>query len=302
MNVRDLGAPAARIPTLAARTLLRATIERTGDEALGLHAAACIESNDFGMMGLAARNSPSLRHALECTARFIPLLDDDLEASLFEDHNRFVWQLRNLAPRPLSAVNDFQVASALMGIRRFAGASVTPLEVHVRHAAPTSVDAYKRMFDAPIRYNSRENALVFDRALLDRPVALANVALFPLFEEQASEELRHLPAFDATRDRLRLHLLRRLGDSDVDIVTIAKELNTSASTLRRRLAEQGTTFRDVLDEVRRDAALTRITDRRVDVGELAFSVGFSSPSAFARAFRRWTGTAPLAYREQRLAE
>ena len=300
MNVRDLGDPVARIPSLLVRTLVRATIERTGDQALGLRAGECIESNDFGMMGLAARNSPNLRWALLCVARFIPLLDDDLEATLLEGREHFVWQLRNLAPRPLPAVNDFQLASALVGIRAFAGKHVTPLEVHVRHAAPTTAEGYKRLFSVPVRFNARENALIFDRRLLESPIASANVAMFPVFEEQASEELKHLPALEATRERLRLLLRRRLGSGDVDIVSIARELQTSASTLRRRLAEQGTTYRAVLDQVRRDLALARIVDSRIDVGELAFGLGFSTPSGFARAFRRWTGVAPLAYREQRL--
>jgi AraC-like DNA-binding protein len=91
-------------------------------------------------------------------------------------------------------------------------------------------------------------------------------------------------------------LVRRLAEGDVGIVETARHLHMSAATLRRRLAEEGTTYRHLLEQSRCKLALELIEHRHVAIGEIAFLLGFSSQSAFGKAFRRWMGASPLEYR------
>jgi AraC-like DNA-binding protein len=301
-DIGKLGDPDGRIPTLLARKLLLATMERTGDPAIGIHAGERIESTDFGVMGLATRNSPDIRRALLCGARYLRLLDDNLEGILTEDGDRAMWQLRNLIPRPLPAVNDFQLTTAMISITHYLGHREPPIEVHVAHAEPVYAAEYARVFESPIRFNSRHNALIVPRSLLSSPVRGANADFLSVFDRQAQKVLEEHARADGMRARVQQLLAKRLAEGSSSIGSIASELHMSSSTLRRRLSDEGTTYSDVLEEVRRELAMHHMHDRRLAVGEIAFLLGFASQSAFGKAFRRWAGKSPLEYRAEFRAE
>jgi AraC-like DNA-binding protein len=297
-DISQLGDPDGRIPTILARQLLLATIEKLNDPALGIHAGERIASSDFAVMGLAMNNCPDLRRAFLCMARYLRLLDDNVEGVLLEERDRGVWQIQNLIPRPLAAVNDFQVTVALATTTYLTGRKESPIEVHVRHGPTTYDDEYTRVFAAPVRFNAEHNALVLPRSLLDAPVQQANTDFFAVFDRQAQRGLDQLNLSEGMRARVQHFLAKRLAEGNTGVANAARELHMSSSTLRRRLAEEGTTYSDVLEEVRRELALHHVHDRRLTVGEIAFLLGFASQSAFGKAFRRWSGTSPLAYRAQ----
>jgi AraC-like DNA-binding protein len=290
--------PDARIPTLLARATLLEWLARTDDPALGLHAGERIESADFGVIHHAVRNSPDLRRALLGMARYVRLLDDNVECVLVETDERCVWEYRNLVPTPLDAVNDFQVSAGLKSIRAILGSRVAPLEVHLRHAAATSEQEYARFFGAPVRFEQEYNALVFPRELLAQPLSLANAELARAFERQAERLLEQLTQSDSIEAKVRQLLMKRLDEGNLHIAETARELHMSPATLRRRLAESGTTHSALLDETRRQIALQHVREGRLSVGEVAFLLGFSSQSAFGKAFRRWVGSSPQEYRAQ----
>ena len=109
--------------------------------------------------------------------------------------------------------------------------------------------------------------------------------------------LQKLPKGEALTDAVRRLLVGELCDGEPSLEQIAPRLHMSPRTLHRRLEEEGTSFRQVLAEVRRELAARHLSERRLAIGEIAFLLGFSEPSAFHRAFKRWTGHAPLAYRQ-----
>ena len=289
----------ARIPHALARKVIVASIEKTGDVAIGLHAGERSEAADFGVIGYAVRNCPDVRRALLCANRYVRLHDDDVEASLVDDGDRATWQLRNSIPSALPALNDFEVATMLTAVAHFRGRNEPPLEVHVQHSSATNVEEYNRFFRAPVRFGAAHNAVVLPRAALDEPVALANPDLVQVFERQAARLLQQLDSAGSTSARARHLLVKRLAEGDVGIAETARQLHMSVATLRRRLAEEGTTYTALLEESRRKLALHLIEHRHVAIGEIAFLLGFSSQSAFGKAFRRWVGTSPLEYRSQR---
>lgn len=301
-DIAKLGDPDARIPTLLARKILMATIERTKDPALGLHAGELIESADFGVMGHATRNCPDIRRSYQCVARYLRLLDDNLEGILSEERDRAMWQIRNLIVRPLPAVNDFQLTVAMVSLTHHLGRKEPPIEVHVAHAEPAYVAEYARVFEAPIRFNARHNALVIRRSLLDEPMRGANADFLAVFDRQAQKVLEEHARAEGMRARVQQLLAKRLAEGTSSIGSIASELHMSSSTLRRRLSDEGTTYTDVLEEVRRELAMHHMHDTRLAVGEIAFLLGFASQSAFGKAFRRWAGKSPLEYRQEVRAE
>jgi AraC-like DNA-binding protein len=105
-----------------------------------------------------------------------------------------------------------------------------------------------------------------------------------------------LPKAEATTDAVRRFLAEDLSNGQAKLAQLAPRLRMSARTLHRRLEQEGTNFRSVLNEVRRELAVRHLMERRLAVGEIAFLLGFSEVSAFHRAFKHWTGQAPRAYR------
>jgi AraC-like DNA-binding protein len=253
-------------------------------------------------MDHAVRACPDVRRALLCIARYTRLQDDNLEMHLVEDGDRVVWQIRNAVPPVLRLTNDFQVTATFMNLSRRLGRHEAPLEVHLRHKEPTNATEYARVFRAPVRLGMPHNGLVLPRSLLDQPLPSANAHAFSVFDLMATRLLNELDRRDTMMDRVRRLVAARVGRNDIGIVHIVEQLHTSEATLRRRLDEEGTTYTAIVDEVRRELAAQYIAEPHIAIGEIAFLLGFSTQSAFGRAFRRWTGVSPIEHRLRSRAE
>jgi AraC-like DNA-binding protein len=289
--------PDARISVSLYRKLLLRWRDKTADPALGIHAAELLETADFEVLHRAVRNAANVREALLCNARYVRILADNLTGVLLEDRERATWQLRYQAPSTLAISNDFMVATAWRGIHLILAAT-SLLEVHVRHDAATDAAEYARVFGAPVHFGRAHNALVLPKASLELPLLHANRGLFDAFKRRAEQVLERLTQGMGLDGRVKQLLLAHLDEGEFQIAHTARRLEMSTATLRRRLAEQGTTHTELLDQVRRDLAVHYLRARRLAVSEIALLLGFSSQSAFGRAFRRWFGMSPVAYRRR----
>lgn len=286
----------ARIPRRLVGEILWNAVQRTGDVALGVHAGERIDSADFGVMDHAVRACPDVRRAMLCIARYSRLQDDNVETHLIEEGERVIWQIRNVVPPILRLSNDFQVTVALVNISRRLGRHEPPIEVHLRHTEATDAAEYARVFRAPVRLGMPHNGIVIPRFLLDQPVPSANPQAFSVFDLMATQLLKELDRTDTTTERVRRLVASRIGRDSIGIVDIGAQLHMSEATLRRRLDEEGTTYKAIVDDLRRELAAQYVAEPRVAIGEIAFLLGFSTQSAFGRAFRRWNGMSPLEHR------
>jgi AraC-like DNA-binding protein len=163
-------------------------------------------------------------------------------------------------------------------------------------AADTADADREGLFRAPVRTRAAATSLVFDAALLDADLPSGDGTLLGRLEPIAEQMLRALTLEGGFSRRVRAALARSLERGRSNVEDVARELAVSPRTLQRRLGEEGTTFGAVCDETRRAAALEHLRDRRLGIKETAFRLGFSEPSTFYRAFRRWTGDTPANYR------
>ncbi|HVW27207.1 MAG TPA: AraC family transcriptional regulator [Polyangiaceae bacterium] len=286
----------ARIPRRLIGEIVWNAVQRTGDVALGVHAGEHTDAADFGVMDHAVRACPDVRRAMMCIARYTRLQDDNVEIHFMEEGERVVWQIRNAVPPILRVTNDFQVTVTVMNLMRRLGRQDPPLEVHIRHTEATDPAEYARVFRAPVRLGMPHNGVVVPRALLDQPVPSANPQAFSVFDLMATRLLKELDRTDTTTERVRRLVASRIGRDGIGIVDIGAQLHMSEATLRRRLDEEGTTYKAIVDELRRELAAQYVAEPRVAIGEIAFLLGFSTQSAFGRAFRRWNGVSPLEHR------
>ena len=208
--------------------------------------------------------------------------------------------VHDIATTPLHPARaEFALAVALKLARDCTQADITPLRVSFAHPAPASDSEHRRFFDGKVRFAAGASSMSLSAADAARPMCDADAALAGIIRRrlESALELRDRASAGAMSTRVRRILVEHLGQSVLTLDAVAKALAVSRRTLTRHLAEEGTSFRHILDQVRCDFARALLQDRSLNIGDIAFFLQYSEPAAFHRSFRRWTGKTPHAFRE-----
>ncbi len=293
----DLARPETRLPHRLVMSILEAWVEHTGDRTIGLRAGASVEPGDLDPIEHAARSCPTFRDALGCVARYMHLVHEAADVSIVESGDRALWRYRitDGVPQPRAA-NDFVIAAAAsFSLRWCTGIERMPLEIHFMHDAPASaLDDYAAFSRSIVKFGMPHNGFVLEKALLDRATRGSNARMHEAFDRYARELSERVTV--GARSRAREAILAHLSSGDMCMETVAAGLAMSVPTLRRRLEEEGTTFTDLVDDVRRELAERYLRDHDRTIGEIASLLGFAHAPAFHKAFRRWNGVTPSAHR------
>jgi AraC-like DNA-binding protein len=307
---RQAGADLATVPGPTDRieadkldAILRLAIPLIRDPAFGLQAARCWHPSNLGVLGHAWLSSSTLRTGLMRMSRYSRLVGERAITEIEESRQgvkvRFWAKRGNPAVVAVAAVLvDVAMALLLDMCRMNAGAALRPVAASLRRGRPEDVDAYERFFGCPIRFSAEENAFVLSAKDADRSLPSSNKQLAAVFDRMLTEELARLDKSDVIA-RCRATVLENLPAGEGSAKEAARQLHMSPRTLQRKLAEAQTTYVQLVDDTRKDLALRYIEDPRRSITDITFSLGFSQPSAFTRAFRRWTGLAPSEYRAKR---
>jgi AraC-like DNA-binding protein len=294
-----LGDPHARVPHALFLRAWQELPPLSGDPAFGLHAAEVMSGLPFDLIDYICAQVPTLREAIGRILRYQRLIHDDVELALdvAEGEAQLTMRLRAepCAPRHFS---EYVIAIWALRARAFIGPVFTLRRASFQHGPPADVEPHRRLFRAPLDFRAPRNGLTFSAELLDAPVLSADPALGVLLDRHATELLERLPPRDSLVHRVRAHLLRALPGELPAIEATARALGASVRTLQRALRSEGTTYQQVGDEVRRDLSLGYLRDAQRTISEVAFLLGFNEVAAFTRAFRRWTGEVPSAYRDR----
>jgi AraC-like DNA-binding protein len=176
------------------------------------------------------------------------------------------------------------------------GAEIRALEVAFPHRAPADLSEHHRLLGPSVRFSVQGPAsMVLRTSDLRRPSIHANPELYSVHEQYARARMGTLATADVLR-KVRAVMEADFGRRTLDLERISRRMNTTARTLQRRLRAEGTSFQNVLDAVRRRRILTRISELDLPLKALAHEAGFSTPASFNKAFKRWTGMSPSAYR------
>ena len=289
--------PDARYPVAGMCSLWRLAVQVTGDPYFGLNAAGFWHPTTLNALGYAWMASDSLRDALTRMARYSRLVTTVADMTLEEFDDYFTFKIHPLIARssvPYESV-DAGLATFVKMCRVSYWSDFDPLRVLTQRPEFDDPTRYVEYFGAPVEFSAPDNVLYFSKASLEAHLPTANPRLARINDQIIAE---YLAQFDkeSTAMRVRAQLIDLLSAGNVSQHDVAGSLYMSLRTLQRKLSEEGTSYKDLLDETRRELANQYLRQACLSVSEVTYLLGFSEPSNFARAFKRWTGRTPSEFR------
>lgn len=278
----------ARVPIDATYRCFAHCLEKTRDGAFPIHVARSVSLEDYSVLGFASMTSPNAEIVFERMARYGHLISDSGVWHMKQTSTKLELSWVRAGKRTLGhrAANECAVAEIVGGLRAGFGAQVAPTRIHFRHSAPRDTKAHEKHFGTKVHWESARDGVDLPVAFLAARPTGENPALSRYFDDVLE---RRAKARATCADRVRAALVESLSSGPPQAAKLAKDLGMSERSLRRALADEGTTYRALLDDLRREAALELLEGKRT-VTETAFLLGFSETSALSRAFRRWYGT------------
>jgi AraC-like DNA-binding protein len=286
--------PDARVPRAALTRLWGLAVDATGDECFGLTVARYPMQTTFHALGYAVLASTTFKEALERLIRYRRLIGDVIQLSLEEAGARCRFII-DVSSRPgivpFEAVDAFAAVTVRQARVLHASRDFNPLAVSFQRPEPANPEPFHRVFRSPVLFAQPANVLEYAREDLERRLPAGNAELARLNDEVVVRYLARVNDVGLS-SRVQHALIEALPNGEPSKQAIARTLAMSPRNLQRLLAEEGTSFKEILNEARANLARSYITEGRLPVTEIAFVLGFADTSAFSRAFKRWTGTSP----------
>lgn len=290
-----------RLPVDITRRIWTVAEEVSGDPVLGLSMLDQIDFTDFGELGVVMVAGGSLPQVMDRIARFHRLLTDAMYYEIVEEGDTLSITIHTNGDPHWRAV-EFASALIIRLLRFRLTPPPDPLSVSLAFHNPPGQAAYERYFSCPVEQDAASTTLVLPlQGYREAPMGSEVARQFEPLLEQKLATLESDASWSAKVGQL---IRQRLSDAEPTLADIACTLNVSTRSLQRHLGGEGKTFQEVLDDTRRDIArqwLTGTAGKLRSLTELALLLGFSSSSAFSRAFRRWFDMTPgQAAREKNL--
>ena len=291
-----LGVPGTQLAVAVVVQLFERARALTRNPGIGIQLGLQMRASAHGYLGFAAMTASTLREALETATRFVPTRTNALSLSLHVSGptaSLVIEERADFGPARDAilfalAVGIWQIGDALTG-RELTGAA------DFAFPRPAYVEQVTGLRQS-LRFAQPVTQLIFDASALSLPLTMSDPVSRQLAYSELERSLEELGADQEILGRVRGAVERATGGFR-SLEEVASGLHVSTRTLKRRLAAQGVTYSDVLEEQRREKALLLLRSPSLSLDEIAEQLGYSDTSNFRRAFRRWTGVSPAAYRK-----
>ena len=280
--------------------LLELAATETNDPLLGFHLAAEMDLRDAGVLFYLAASSATVSEAVENLARYAGTMS---EAVLFEttrDKGETVLAVRVVRARdePRRQFSEFTALAVLRVLRKQTNRDFVPARMTFAHARNSGLREVRRLLRCPVEFAQATDSWVFPQSVMQLPIVSEDSHLLRILEAHADDLLAQRHSATGLRSMVENHLLTVLPSGRVQAAVVAEQLGMSLRSFTRYLADEGTTFGQILDHLRNRLALRYLEDQRISLQQIAWLLGYSELPAFTHAFKRWFGTSPRRAREQ----
>ena len=301
LSEHEVADPATRVSLTQVIACCRNAISLSPDPMFAYRTGLRFHLAAYGIYGFAMLSSMDFRQTMRFAEQYHQLAAPLIDHAFSEVEGDGIW---TITPKPHPQIDPIlyrHVVELYFGIhtslhRDIMGPEFAPRELRVTFQPPPDPDGYMQALGTPVRFGQPRNQLVFDADWLDRRPGLGNAVTYSHVREicdRLLDELqRHAGVVGIVRHLLVTRLMR-----DMSLEDVAGELEVSVRTLRRRLIDRGTSYRQIVDDLRREVAVKYLRDTDMTVEDVAFTLGFNDAANFRRAFRRWTSVTPQHFRK-----
>lgn len=291
--------PEQRVPYREATALFAVCVRLTGQQDFALQAGMSLGLAALGLPGDLARHSPTVGDALRALCAHFRLHDHGggVVLDVRDGIASLIYVIHEPGAQAVGQIADFSLAISCGLMRDLCGADWRPSLVRFAHREPANRAPYRDLFGSRLEFDSPADGLLFAASWLALPISDAD----PQRRDDLSRQAEGLKREDRISwvQRLRATLRAGLAIRECSIEQVSAVIGVHRRTLERRLRDEGTTFTEQLDAVRHDLAIQLLENTRLPMTEIADALDFADPAVFSRAFRRWRGMAPRAWRAQR---
>jgi len=288
-----------RVAAISMQKLWRIAVQETGDESFGLAYAENLHLGALQGLGFSWIASNTLHDALMRLVRYYRIISSAGEVLLENNADQYKLWYKIPASKGVAAPASLDAALAtFIQLCRFAkGDSFSPCRVELQRQKPTKTVKFDTFFNCPVDYDCNENCLYFDRKELESQLPMANPELAKVSDQVVIDYLKRYDKGNIV-SQIRASIIEWLPSGTPTQEKIASDVHMSPRTLQRKLSELGTSYKVLLEDIRKDLALHYLGGSDHSIGEVTYLLGFSEPSNFARSFKRWTGVTPHEYQQQ----
>ncbi|MGD8587528.1 MAG: AraC family transcriptional regulator [Chromatiales bacterium] len=290
------GDPDRKISFVAGSQLIDCCVEATGCQHFGLLMGKGANCSSLGIAGFMMRFAPTVGEALRSMVEHLELHDQG-GVPLLETYGEFSslgFAVYQIGADAIDQIYDLSATMICNMMRDLCGQSWNPTEVLLSRHPPPQQAPYEQFFRAPIRFNAEKNAVVFSTRWLNQPLPSADPLLFRHLVKEANEQ--QLYQTTNTTEKVRRLLRKSLAQKNFTATDIARHLFMHERTLHRHLQEEGTSYRQELENIRLEIAKKMLAKSDMPLAIITKALGYSDTSAFVRSFKRWTGHTPSQWR------
>jgi AraC-like DNA-binding protein len=304
----DLSEPAVntdeiRVSAAAQARFLESAAEALRDPALGLHLGMEVNPREVGLLFYVAAAGKDLGEAIVLFARYCRIVNEAIRVQLTRRGTDLVAEIHLVGVTRFRATQnaEFGIAAMVKSLRVITGRNVHPESITLVHVRNSNGPEFERFCGCPVEFGGSSDHLVFSQGSLATPLITEDVHLLDVLRpicDEAAKQRETAPG--SLRALVENEAQKLLPHGRAQRHNVAKRLALSPRTLARKLASEGTTFEEVVDELKRSLALQYIKTPNLSLSQMAWLLGYEGSTSFNHAFRRWTGAPPSAARVQRL--
>ncbi len=293
--------PKARATVEQAMDVWRVIVRQTGSQDIGLECGLKSRFQIMGILGYVMMNSPTITKAWTKLCKYQELvLSIVLQRMIIEGNLiRFDGTIQEEWQEEFRYTIDYIYTASVTLIKNCTSKNIHPLEVGFNFPEPQNIDRYHEIYDpAIIKFSCDNPYIVYKKSDLDSQITAYDPSIFEHFEVLLEETANEHERINANTRAVKNSILKRLKAEIPKTNEVARELAMSVRTLQQNLKKEGTSFREILNSVRKEIAIKHLSRSHNNVTDVAFLTGFSDVSIFSRNFKKWTGLTPTEFQNQ----